>query len=105
MCNYIFQKQNEVLLENVRSISGNMKKDRNLQITVEWEYVNIFQKKGMKFPIVLVEDVSFYVRSISGKRWSIVVRLNPNHINHDSWQASNLEKNTHQKKKRDFITI
>ena len=34
-----------VLLENVRSISGNMKKDRNLQITVEWEYVNIFQKK------------------------------------------------------------
>ena len=57
-------------------------------------------KKGMKFPIVLVEDVSFYVRSISGKRWSIVVRLNPNHINHDSWQAGNLEKKTYQKKKK-----
>ena len=84
------------------------KKDRSLQITVEWEYVNIFQKKSMKFPIVLVEDVSFYVRSISGKRWSIVVRLNPNHINHDSWQAGNLEKKKHQKKKKkkDFmITI
>ena len=39
-----------VLLENVRSISGNMKKDRNLQITAEWEYVNIFQKKVWSFP-------------------------------------------------------
>ena len=77
-----------------------MKKDRNLQITVEWEYVNIFQKKSMKFPIVLVEDVSFYVRSISGKRWSIVVRLNPNHINHDSWQAGNLEKKTPKEKEK-----
>ena len=68
---------------------------------------HISKKKGMKFPIVLVEDVSFYVRSISGKRWSIVVSLNPNHINHDSWQAGNLEKKTYQKKKKkDFmITI
>ena len=57
-------------------------------------------KKSMKFPIVLVEDVSFYVRSISGKRWSIVVRLNPNHINHDSWQAGNLEKTPKEKEKR-----
>ena len=80
-----------------------MKKDRNLQITVEWEYVNIFQKKGMKFPIVLVEDVRFYVRSISGKRWSIVVRLNPNHINHDSWQSGNLEKKLTKRKRNGIL--
>ena len=60
-------------------------------------------KKSMKFPIVLVEDVSFYVRSISGKRWSIVVRLNPNHINHDSWQAGNLEKKNLTERKRKMV--